>query len=138
MTIFISLWLLLTTLVGISVQECTTKIFQEERVYELLRQEIVEITNITSNFTRWNNITYNCLSTTDQNIGTDEYQTMSVSVHYQRAIVNGFGIERQIRYILICINNVWQVYRKPNNTVGTTREGCADCRNETDLHHCTR
>ena len=125
-------WLLLTNLVGVSVQQCTTEGFQNIALDTVLSTETTDGSqNLTINRT-----IYNCLSTS-QTIGV--YNTMSVSILYIRSDTP--NQLRDVRYNMQCINNAWgRIGDQPVAFLSTdTRQNCSDCTNATvNDYHCTR
>jgi len=133
MKLISSLWLLLATLVGVSVQQCTIEKF------EMIKLDLVWGTIIDGNLmiTAINDTVYNCLSTS-QIIGT--YQSMSVSIFYTRS--DNLTNLRQVRYNMICLSNRWEQDGLGQSTAfrsNDTRQDCFDCTNRTvNEYHCTR
>ena len=127
-----SLCLLLTTLVGVSIQQCTIEEFENSIAPDLL---LNLATDASQTFTV-NRTFYNCLSTS-QIIGV--YRTMSVSISYIRS--DDVTNLRQIRYNMVCSNNMWsRVGQQPTALLSNdTRRNCSDCTDQTvNDHHCTR
>ena len=131
MTLLTLLWLLLTTLVGLSVQQCTIE-KAETYVNNTLRglnpeNEIEADVNFTAYV--------NCLSTSKK---LDEYDSISISAFYNSS--QNQNIVNEIRFELSCSNNIWSRYRESYSAfMSDTRTDCSDCRNATvNEHRCTR
>ena len=132
MKLLVLLWLLLATLVGLSVQECTIK-EAESFVNTRLRERNPE--NL-----REANISFvaypNCLSTSEQ-LGV--YNFMSISALYNSS--QNQSKVNEIRFNLVCVDNdIWLHTSEINAAfVSDARSDCSDCRNTTvNDHHCTR
>ena len=131
MKLLVLLWLLLATLVGLSVQQCTVK-GAESFVNTTLREknpENLEEANISF-------VAYlNCLSTTEQ-LGI--YNSMSISASYNSS--NNQSRVNEIRFDLVCIDGTWlRVSQTDTAFVSDARSDCSDCGNATvNDHHCTR
>ena len=127
------MWLLLATLVGVSVQQCTIEKF------EMIELDLVRGTLSDGNLmiTAINDTVYNCLSTS-QIIGT--YQSMSVSIFYTRS--DNLTNLRQIRFNMECFSDEWVRFGLEQSTAfrsNNTRQDCFDCTNRTvNEYHCTR
>ena len=117
------LWLLLTNLVGVSVQQCTREGFEAIAVDQLQSTEIAEAT-LLSVFTV-NETYYNCLATSET-IG--EYTSMSVSLLY--TISDTPDILRDVRYIMVCIGGTW-------NRAGVNSTALISNVTRTDCYQCT-
>ena len=133
MKLLSSLCLLLTVLVGVSIQQCTIEEFENSLAPDLL--QTTQATDASQTFAV-NRIFYNCLSTS-QIIGV--YRTMSVSILYTRS--DNLTNLRQIRYNMVCLNNIWQRFRQQPTALlsNDTRHNCSDCTDQTvNDHHCTR
>ena len=127
MKVLAMLWLLMTTLVGDSMQ-CTLEQF-EAGAPELVQGQVTE-TNVNVTI---NEIYYNCLSTT---VGIGNYSSMSVSLIY-----NVSDIECEIRYNMLCINNEWNRYNSTPTALRSneTRTDCYLCIETTiNTDHCSR
>jgi len=133
MKLISSLWLLLATLVGVSVQQCTIEKF------EMIELDLVRGTLSDGNLmiTAINDTVYNCLSTS-QTIG--EYKSMSVSIFYTRS--DNLTNLRQVRFNMICTSdNGWEQFGQQSTAFRSndTRQDCFDCTNQTvNEYHCTR
>ena len=133
MKLLSSLCLLLASLVGVSVQQCTIERF--ENVIALDTLQAAEATDANQNF-MINRTVYNCLSTS-QIIGV--YNSMSVSILYIRSDTP--NQLRDVRYNMQCSNGNWaRVGRQSTALVSSdTRRNCSDCTNQTvNNYHCTR
>ena len=123
------LWVVLNTLVGVSIQQCTKEQF--DVIEQLRTTELEQTLNYTINETY-----YNCLAT-DTIIGT--YTSMSVSLFYFRS--DQPSTLRQIRYDLDCLNGVWtRVGENYTTALRSTapRTDCYQCINQTiNDEHCT-
>ena len=125
------LWLLLFTLVGVSVQQCTIEGFQVLDTVESTEASPDASASITINSTF-----FNCLSTSEI-IGI--YSSMSVSVLF--VLSNDLNTIREIRYNMECINDVWKRVGMVRAALRSneTRRDCALCLNQTvNEDHCTR
>ena len=125
-----SLLLLLTSLVDVSVPQCTIEDFTSNVV------NMVNSTNISDNNQSFtiNSTYYNCLSRSDI---SDHYSSMSVSILYIRS--DDPNNIHEVRYNLQCNNSVWGIVRnqltalRKNNT-----RYCEDCTDQTvNEYHCT-
>ena len=132
MKLLVLLWLLLATLVGLSIQQCTIE-RAESFVNMTLRErnpENVEEAEISF-------VAYpNCLSTSEQ---LDKYNFMSISALYNRS--KNQSKVNEIRFNLVCIDNIWLRGGDEIDTafISDTRSDCSDCRNTTvNDHYCTR
>lgn len=125
------LWLLLATLVGLSVQQCTIK-EAESFVNTTLRErnpENLEEADISF-------VAYpNCLSTSEQ-LGI--YNSMSISALYNSS--RNQSKINEIRFDLVCVGDIWlRISENDTAFVSDARSDCSDCRNMTvNDHHCTR
>ena len=131
MKLLILLWLLLATLVGLSVQQCTIK-EAETFVNTTLRESNPESINEADiNFIAH----VNCLSTSEK---LDKYNYMSISAFYNTS--RNQSKANEIRFDLVCLNNIWLHYGQSFSALmNDTRSDCYDCRNTTvNEHHCTR
>ena len=131
MTLLLSPWLLLSTLVGVSVQQCTPEGFNALDTVESTEAspDANAIITIDSTF-------FNCLSTSEI-VGI--YNSMSVSVLFVQS--NDPNNTREIRYNMLCMNNVWKRagMSRPALRSNETRRDCAQCLNQTvNEDHCTR
>ena len=116
------LWLLLTNLVGVSVQQCTREGFEAIAIDQLQTTEISDAT-LSSVFTI-NETYYNCLATSET-IG--EYTSMSVSLLY--TISDTPDMLRDVQYVMTCIGDAWN-RAKVNSTAlisNVTRTDCYQC-----------
>ena len=128
----LSLCLLLSAMVRVSVQQCTTEGFQN---IILDTVQSTETTDATQTFTV-NRTIYNCLSTS-QTIGV--YNSMSVSILYIRSDTP--NQLRDVRYNMLCIGNNWIRVRSQSVAFvsSDTRQNCSDCTDVTvNDYHCTR
>jgi len=130
MKLCLSFWVLLATLVGVSIQQCA--------VEDLNLLDLVQTSEASENFNRFtiDEIYYNCLSTS-QTIGL--YTTMSLSVLYIEARTP--TITREARYNLECKGGGWS--RLGRNTTAlrdnSTRINCSRCLDQNvDAYHCSR
>lgn len=128
--------LLLATLVGVSVQQCTKESFDEYKI-RLLEEEIVERTNRTIVMIHTNSTIYNCLATS---VTLGEYRSMSVSIQY--VFSTDVSTLRQIRYNLRC-NSQTGNWSRPSGLSSIAfmgeRSDCYDCTDQSvNDHHCTR
>ena len=129
------LWLLLAALVRCSVQQCTIEEFKKNRSVDIVH---ASETSETTHTITIRGIVFNCLSTS-HTIGT--YSSMSVSILYNRSDTP--DRERNVRYDILCKDNIWQRVRQVANVFmsNVTRIDCSNCwaGNESDHdHHCTR
>ena len=127
-----SLCLLLVTLVGISVQQCTIEEFE---AIALDTVQTTEANDVSQTFTI-NRTVYNCLSTS-QTIGV--YNSMSVSILYIRSDTP--NQLRDVRYNMVCSSNNWA--RVGQQSVAflssDTRRNCSACTDQNvNDYHCTR
>ena len=116
--------LLLTNLVGVSVQQCTREGFQviaDERLFASVGSEATDPSDFFINETY-----YNCLSTL-QTIG--DYTTMSVSLLY--TVLSAPDTLREIRYVMMCIGDAWNLAAQ-NDTALTNNDTRTDCYECTD------
>ena len=133
MTFLSSLCLLLITMVGVSVQQCTIEGF------EAIALDIVKTTEITEAgqmITAINDTFYNCLSTS-QTIRV--CNSMSVSIFYTRSDTP--NQLRDVRYNMLCSSNSWSRVGQQSTalTSNGTRRDCSSCTDQTvNDHHCTR
>ena len=125
----ISVWLvlcLLTTLITLSVQQCTKEEF-EAGARELVLNSIgSEATILSPSDVFINETYYNCLATSE-NIGT--YTFMSVSLTY--TLSRAPNTLREIRYVMRCIGGAWNRLAE-NNTALKSNETRTDCYRCTD------
>ena len=133
MKLLLSLCLLLATLVGVSVQQCTIEGFEDVTALDTL--QTTEATDATQTFTI-NRTIYNCLSTS-QIIGV--YNSMSVSILYIRSDT---PIQlREVRYNMLCATNGnWARDGQQSTALmsSDTRRNCSACTNQTvNDYHCT-
>ena len=132
MKVLAILWLLMTTLVGDSMQ-CTLEQFEVE-VPGLVRDKFAADRRINVTITK---IYYNCLSTT---VGIGNYSSMSVSLIFN--ISSDPNTEREIRYNMVCNNNGgWNRYNITPTALRSneTRTDCYQCINTTiNMDHCSR
>ena len=130
MKLWLSFWVLLATLVRVSVQQCA--------VEDLNLLDLVQTSEASENFNRFtiDEIYYNCLSTS-QTIGL--YTTMSLSVLYVEARTP--GITREVRYNLECSGVFWSRVGRITTTLrdNITRIDCSSCTDQDINHyHCSR
>jgi len=130
MKLWLSFWVLLATLVRVSVQQCA--------VEDLNLLDLVQTTEASENFNEFtiDEIYYNCLSTS-QTIGL--YTTMSLSVLYVEARTP--GITREVRYNLECSGVFWSRVGRITTTLrdNITRIDCSSCTDQDINHyHCSR
>ena len=132
MKVLAILWLLMTTLVGDSMQQlqCTLEQF-EVGAPELVKGQFTESeVNVTIS-----EIYYNCLSTA---VGIGNYSSMSVSLIFN--ISSDPDEEREIRYNMVCSNNEWSRFN--TNLTALRNETRTDCYQCTDTNvntdHCSR
>ena len=115
-------WLLLTNLVGVSIQQCTREGFEAIAIDQLQTTETSDAT-FSSIFTI-NETYYNCLATSET-IG--EYTSISVSLLY--TISDTPDVLRDVRYVMTCIGGTWN--RAAVNTTAlisnVTRTDCYQC-----------
>ena len=131
MKVLAILWLLMTVLVGDSVQ-CTLEQF-EAQAPELVKDRLSGETNVDVTI---NEIYYNCLSTT---VRIDDYSSMSVSVIFN--ISSNPDEEREIRFNMVCDNNDEWGHLNSNSTAlrNETRADCYQCIDTTiNVNHCSR
>jgi len=126
MNVLIASWLLLSFLVGISIQQCAIKQFQDSLIDDLpdLLDPVVNINEML--------IFYNCLSPSISTNTGFLFSSMSVSVVY--SLTN-----QRRRYNLQCNNNVWQIVGEQSTalTNNNTRY-CEDCTDQNvNEYHCT-
>ena len=128
-----SLCLLLATLVGVSVQQCTIERFENITALDTLQS--TEATDAGQIFTI-NRTIYNCLSTS-QTIGV--YNSMSVSILYIRS--DAPNQLRDIRYNMQCNNGNWARVGQQSTALmsSDTRHNCSACTDQVvNDYHCTR
>ena len=134
MKLLSSLCLLLVTLVGVSVQQCTIERFGNVTALDTLQS--TEATDAGQIFTI-NRTIYNCLSTS-QTIGV--YNSMSVSILYIRSDTP--NQLRDVRYNMVCVNgtNWFRLAELPDALVSSdTRRNCSACTDQAvNDYHCTR
>ena len=133
----ISVWLvlcLLTTLITLSVQQCTKEGFEavaQEVVFTSIGSEATSPLDVLINETY-----YNCLATS-KSIGT--YASMSVSLTY--TLSRAPNTLREIRYVMACIGGAWNRLAE-NNTALKSNETRTDCYRCTDTanneEYCSR
>jgi len=127
----LTLWLILTTLIGVSVQQCTIEGFNVLDTVESTEASPEGNGNISINSTF-----FNCLSTSEI-IGI--YNSMSVSVLF--VLSNDPNTIREVRYNMECIDDVWKRVGMVRAALRSneTRRNCALCLNQTvNEDHCTR
>ena len=132
MKLLSSLCVLLVTLVGVSVQQCTIEEFE---AIALDTVQTTEATDASQSFTI-NRTIYNCLSTS-QTIGV--YNSMSVSILYIRSDTP--NQLRDVRYNMVCSSNNWaRVGRQSTAFLSSdTRRNCSACTDQAvNEYHCTR
>ena len=132
MKLLLSLCLLLVALVGVSVQQCTTGVFENMTALDTLQS--TEATDASQTFTI-NRTIYNCLSTS-QTIGV--YNSMSVSISYVRSDTP--NQLRDVRYNMVCNNGSWARDGQQSMVLmsSDTRRSCSACTNQTvNEYHCT-
>ena len=132
MKLLSSLCLLLVTLVGVSVQQCTIEEFE---AIALDTVQTTEATDASQIFTV-NRTIYNCLSTS-QTIGV--YNSMSVSILYIRSDNN--TLLRDVRYNMVCSSNNWARVGQQSTAFlsSDTRRNCSACTDQAvNDYHCTR
>ena len=113
------LLLLLTTLVEISVQQCTKEGFEavaQEVVFTSIGSEATSPLDVLINETY-----YNCLATS-KSIGT--YASMSVSLTY--TLSRAPNTLREVRYVMRCIGGAWNRAAE-NNMALKSNETRIDC-----------
>ena len=127
----VRLLLLLASLVGVSIQQCTTERF--EAIAANTIETTLQIQNISIN-----RISYNCLSPSPTINGT--YTSMSVSVLYISS--SSPNQSRDIRYTVNCEDDQWSVVDSDTMSVmigSVTRVDCESCLDQTvNDDHCTR
>ena len=133
----ISVWLvlcLLTTLIKLSVQQCTKERFEARAqglVFDSIASDATRLSDVLINETY-----YNCLATSE-NIGT--YTSMSVSLTY--TISGDSDTLRDIRYVMVCSGGNWGRSAE-NNDALTNDETRTDCYQCTDAaineEYCSR
>ena len=131
--LFLFLWLLLATMVGVSIQQCNIEGFEAIALDTVKATEIAEANQ---NITALNGTFYNCLSTSRT---INMYNSMSVSVQYTRSDTP--DQLRDVRYNMQCINNAWLRVGQLSIALisNDTRRNCSDCTNQTvNDYHCTR
>ena len=132
MKVLAILWLLMTTLVGDSMQ-CSLEQF-EAQAPELVKDRLSGETNVNVTISE---IYYNCLSTT---VRIDDYSSMSVSVIFN--ISSNPDEEREIRFNLVCNNNDEWFRLNHSFTAlrsNETRTDCYQCTDTTiNMDHCSR
>ena len=125
------LLLVVASLVGVSLQQCTTERF--EAIAANTIETTLQIQDISIN-----RISYNCLS--PSLTVNDTYTSMSVSVLYSSS--NSPNQSRGIRYNVKCEDDQWSVIDSDTMSVligGVTRVDCASCLDQTvNTDHCTR
>ena len=133
MKLLSSLCLLLVSLVGVSVQQCTIARFEGVIAADTL--QAAEATDASQTIAI-NRTIYNCLSTS-QTIGV--YNSMSVSILYIRSDTP--NQLREVRYNMQCSNGNWaRVGQQSTALVSSdTRHNCSACTDQTvNDYHCTR
>ena len=131
MKVLAILWLLMITLIGDSIQECTIEQF------EMAANELVtdrESTETSVNVT-FKEIYYNCLSTSEK-IGN--YVTISASIIYN---ISSDTDEHEIRYNMLCANGQWGRRGVTSTALRSNveRTDCYWCLNTTvNENHCSR
>lgn len=127
------LWLLLSTLISVSVQQCDIQGFEN---IALDTVKATEINEAGQTIIGLNDTFYNCLSTS-QTIGI--YNSMSVSILYTRS--DNLTRLREVRYNMVCLISTWQRAARQSAalTSNNTRRNCSSCTNQTvNEYHCTR
>ena len=131
MKLLSSLCLLLVTLVGVSVQQCTVERFENVTALDTLQTAEATDTIII------NRTIYNCLATS-QTIGV--YNSMSVSILYIRSDTP--NQLREVRYNMVCdMNGDWRrIGELPTALMSSdTRRNCSACTDQAvNEYHCTR
>jgi len=124
-------WLLVISLVRISIQQCTIEQFENRIVHDILLT--TKATEMDQNFII-NRTIYNCLSTS-QTIGI--YTSMSVSLLYIRSDTP--NTLRDVRYDVACMNNVWLRVGQSSTAFisNDTRTDCWDCTRTLNDYHCS-
>lgn len=121
----------LASLVGVSLQQCTTERF--EATAANTTETTLQIQNISIN-----RITYNCLSPSP--LANNTYTSMSVSLLYSSS--NNPNQSRDIRYSVKCEDDQWSVVDSDTMSAlidSATRVDCASCLDQTvNDDHCTR
>ena len=131
MKVLASIVLLLTFLVGVSIQQCTIDDFQAVAI-SLINSTDTNDVNRTISIT---NTYYNCLSLFET---SDSYSSMSVSFVYRRSC-DAVNTQHEVRYNLQCNNSVWQIVGEQSTalTNNNTRY-CEDCTDQNvNEYHCT-
>ena len=133
MKLLSSLCVLLVTLVGVSVQQCTIEMFENMTALDTVQGNEASDARQTITINR---TIYNCLSTS-QIIGV--YNSMSVSILYIRSDTP--NQMRDVRYNMMCFSNNWARVGQQSTAFlsSDTRRSCSACtdRNVND-YHCTR
>ena len=128
------LYILLAALVlpRVSIQECTTKEFNDTNALDLL--QVTESSENDQTFTV-EDINFSCLSTS-RVIGI--YRSMSVSLWYTRSDTP--NRIRDVRYNVLCYNGEWQRYgwHQYGFNSSKAKYDCSDCMNNESDYHCTR
>ena len=135
MKLLSSLCLLLVTLVGVSVQQCTIERFEDVVALDTLESnEATDFSTMNQTFTI-NRTIYICLSTS-QTIGV--YNSMSVSILYIRSDTP--NQLREVRYNMLCSGNNWALAERSSTALisSDTRRDCSDCTDRDQDYHCTR
>ena len=130
MQVLTTLLLLLTLLVGVSIQQCTIDDFQAMAIGVINSTETTDGSGtITINSTY-----YNCLSRSDT---SDHYSSMSVSILYIRS--DDPNNIHEVRYNLQCNNSVWEIVGNQSTALrNNNTRYCEDCINQTvNEYHCT-
>ena len=134
MKLLVLLWLLLATLIGLSIQQCTIEKAESFVNMRLRERNPENLEEAEISFVAYPN----CLSTSKQ---LDKYNFMSISVLYNRS--KNQSKVNEIRFDLEChgVDNKFWLHSGEINTafISDTRSDCSDCRNTTvNDHHCTR
>ena len=130
LTLWLALWLLLVGLVNVSIQECTTEMF------EMNVPSIIETTQNVQNVSV-SRITYNCLA--PSSLTTGSYTSMSVSIMYN--VSENSTQSQDVRYNMKCESGQWSVFNTSTSVMidGSERMNCASCLDQTmNDDHCTR
>jgi len=131
MRMAVYLWLLLTLLVDISVQQCTIDGYQANITEFIASTEATD----SEQFFTINSTYYNCLSPSQIN---GQYSSMSVSILYIRS--DDPNNIHEVRYNLQCNNSVWEIVGNQSTALrnNNTRLNCSNCIDRTvNEYHCT-
>lgn len=133
MTQLAILWLLLTGLVGVSVQQCTTENF------EAIATGTIEAATYDTQNISVTRIHYNCLSPSPTAATDATYTSMSVSIQYTST--DDPDQLRGVRYNVQCEDDQWSVLSNTSVSVvfnRSTRVDCISCLDQTvNIDHCT-